>query len=52
MRTFKVTSAALAGIMLATPAWLAAQAPPPPIRPLPGGSYLGIGIQEISGERA
>jgi serine protease Do len=39
-------------VMLAAPAWLPAQGPPPPVRPLPGGSYLGIGIQEINAERA
>jgi serine protease Do len=39
-------------LMLAAPAWLPAQGPPPPIRPLPGGSYLGIGIQEINADRA
>jgi serine protease Do len=31
---------------------LPAQGPPPPVRPLPGGSYLGIGIQEINADRA
>jgi serine protease Do len=39
-------------LMLAVPAWLPAQGPPPPIRPIPGGSYLGIGIQEINADRA
>jgi serine protease Do len=39
-------------VMLAAPGWLPAQGPPPPVRPLPGGSYLGIGIQEISADRA
>jgi serine protease Do len=41
---------------LALPRWLAAQAPPPaPSRAAPiapGGSYLGIGIQEITADRA
>src|SRR5579864_5053449 len=47
MKTFYMLT-----VMLAAPAWLPAQGPPPPIRPLPGGSYLGIGIQEINAERA
>jgi serine protease Do len=38
-------------LMLAVPAWLPGQGPPPPIRPTPGGSYLGIGIQEINADR-
>jgi serine protease Do len=47
MKTFCMLAA-----MLAAPALLPAQAPPPPVRPLPGGSYLGIGIQEIGAGRA
>src|SRR6266852_5422399 len=47
---------------LAIPSWLPGQAPPsPPASPAPppraftlapGGSYLGVGIQEITAERA
>lgn len=55
MKTFTTRGPlALAGCMLmvlAAPAWLPAQGPPPPVRPVPGGSYLGIGIREINAER-
>ena len=48
MRTFTILGMLVAvGCML-----LPAQGPPPPVRPLPGGSYLGIGIQEINADRA
>jgi serine protease Do len=48
MRTFTILGIlVVVGCML-----LPAQGPPPPIRPLPGGSYLGIGIQEINADRA
>jgi len=51
MKTFCMLTIVLT-TMLTVPAWLPAQGPPPPIRPLPGGSYLGIGIQEINADRA
>src|SRR5579863_369379 len=51
MKTFCMLTTVLT-TMLVVPAWLPAQGPPPPIRPLPGGSYLGIGIQEINADRA
>ena len=53
MKTFTIRGLlVLAALMLAVPAVLPAQVPPPPVRPFPGGSYLGIGIQEISPDRA
>lgn len=48
MRTFTILGMLVAvGCTL-----LPAQGPPPPVRPLPGGSYLGIGIQEVNADRA
>ena len=52
MKTFTTPGLLALTIILAAPAWLPAQGPPSPVRPLPGGSYLGIGIQEISAERS
>ena len=48
--------AALVLPLLVLPSWLVAQAPPPPpsrtVPIPPGGSYLGIGIQQITPDRA